>query len=82
MLERTVGLKEALQDSIEPVKTLVHSVFSRLNLKEKPVLSYSSATEHEMDAFFSILEDIELLVTRDDRAKECLSKRPKLKEFM
>ena len=35
-----------------------------------------------MEAFFSILQDVEPDITRDDRAKECLSRRPKLKEFL
>ena len=81
-VRRTAGLKEALQDSVEPVKVLVHSVFSRLTLKDKPVLGYSAATDHEMDAFFNILEHIEPEITKDDRAKECFNKRPQHKEFI
>ena len=54
-VRRTAGLKEALQDSMEGVKVLIHSLFSRLALKNKPILGCSAASDHEMDAFFSIL---------------------------
>lgn len=81
-VKTTVGLKEALQDSMEPLKVLIHSIFSRLSLKDKPIMGYSAATEHEMEAFFSILQDVEPDITREDRARECLNKRPKLKEFL
>jgi hypothetical protein len=45
-------------------------------------MGFSAATEHEMEAFFSILQDVEPDVTQEDRANECLNKRPKLKEFL
>ena len=67
---------------MEPLKVLIHSVFSRLSLKDKPVMGYSAATEHEMETFLTILEDIEPDITREDKAKDCLNKRPKLKEFL
>lgn len=49
-VKTTVGLKEALQDSMEPLKTPIHSIFFRLSLKDKAIMGYSAATEHEMEA--------------------------------
>ena len=43
--------KRSTQDSMEPPKALIHSIFSRLSLKDKPIMGYSAATEHEMEAF-------------------------------
>ena len=37
----TPGLKEALKDSLEPVKCLLHSLFSRLKLKVKSFKSFN-----------------------------------------
>ena len=76
----TPGLQEALQDSTEPTKALMHSIFSRLSLKDKPVLSYSTASDHEMDALFSVLHSIESALTRNHSKKD-LHKLPRLKEF-
>ena len=76
------GLKEALMDSIEPVKALLNSVFMRSKLKEKPFLNFASASDHELEAFFSTLEDLDANITRNDRSKECVSGRPSLRELM
>lgn len=82
VIEDTPGLKEALQDSKEPTKVLIYSLFSRLSLKDKSMLSYSPASEHEIEAFFDILHDIEPDITRADHTKRSLQKVPKLKEFL
>lgn len=76
----TPGLQEALQDSTEPTKALMHSIFSRLSLKDKPVLSYSTASYQEMDALFGVLHSIESALTRNHSKKD-LHKLPRLKEF-
>ncbi len=44
----------------------LHSLFSRLSLKDKPFSSYSSASQHEMEAFFSVKEELDPTITRDD----------------
>lgn len=36
-------LKDALIDSVEPMKSLLHSIFMHLNLKDWPFLGFSSA---------------------------------------
>lgn len=60
------ALKEALQDSIEPVKLLLMSIFQRLELKNKPFSTFCAATEHEIEGFFDILRNIEPNLTRKD----------------
>ena len=62
-------LKEAVKDSIEPVKTLLSSQFMRLSLKEKGFRCFNSASDHEIDGFFDYLHDIESSLTRSDRRK-------------
>ncbi len=79
---RTSGLEDAVADSVEPVKCLLHSIFSRLMLKDKPISSYQDATEVEMQELYTLLEGIDPAITREDRSKKCLSSRSKLKEFI
>ena len=74
VIDTNPGLKEALQDSVEPTKILVHSLFSRLCLKDKPMLSYSITSEHKIVGFFDILHDIEPTMTQDDTTKKKLQK--------
>lgn len=64
------------------MKALLHSLFFRLRLKDKPFSSYCSASEHEMEAFCSVLEELDPKITRGDRSKDCLPNRPALKAFM
>ena len=76
------GLRDALIDSIEPVKALLHSIFMRLNLKDQPFLGFSSASDHELEAFFSILQDLDDTITRQSKSKDCLANHSTLQEFM
>jgi hypothetical protein len=52
-IRESPGLKEEREDSIEPVKLLMSSVFRRLSLKDKAFSIFPAATDHEMEAFFS-----------------------------
>ena len=67
---------------MDPVKSLMHSIFFRLSLKDNPFLSYTAASKHEMDAFFDVLHDIDPSISTKDRSKDCLKKHPSLSEFM
>ena len=80
--EESPGLKEALQYSMEPVKVLVHSLFSRLKLKEKLMLSFASASDCEVEAFANILREIEPDLEELHATKKDLKKLPKLKKFL
>lgn len=82
VMQENPNLKEEWEDSIEPVKVLMSSVFQRLNLKDKAFLVFPAATDHEMKAFFSCLCDIDADLTRADKLKQCLSQQAGLKKFM
>ena len=73
VMQENPSLKEEWEDSIEPVKMLMSSVFQRLNLKDKAFLVFPAATDHEMEAFFSCLCDIDADITRADKSKQCLA---------
>ena len=42
-VQKTPGLDAALRDSLDSEKSLMHSLFFRLSLKDKPFLSFTSA---------------------------------------
>ena len=81
-VEKSPLLKDALKDSIEPVKTLISSQFMRLSLKGKSFRCFVSASDHEIEGFFDHLHDIEPSLTMNDRKKECLSRLYGLQQFM
>ena len=76
------GLKEAVLDSVEPVKALISSLFMRLYLKDKGFRCFNAATTHETEGLFDYLHDIEPDLTTNHTNKECLSKLNSLKQFM
>ncbi len=59
----------------------MHTLFGRLKLKEKPILSYSSATDDELHEFASILRTIEPDLSSINLTRKDLSKLPHLSEF-
>ena len=65
-------LKEALQDSLEPVKTPLSSLFVRLKLKEDPFPIFTVASTAEIDQFWSTILQIGQLMVKDDHAKQVL----------
>ena len=48
-------LKEALHDFLEPVKTLLSSLFVRLKLKEDPFSIFNATSTAEIDQFWSTI---------------------------
>ena len=58
-VENVPGLKEAVLDSVEPVKALISSLFMRLSLKDKGFRCFNAATTHEIEGLFDHLHDIE-----------------------
>ena len=76
------GLREAVTDSVEPVKVLLHTLFSRLKLKEKPILSFASASDDELQEFSRVLHTIEPGLDGTNPTKKDLAKFPKLSEFL
>ena len=81
-VSKNQALNEALQDSIEPVKLLLTSVFQRLELKRQPFKVFCAASDHKIEGFFDILRNIEPNITQEHQKRKCLSDLPKLKEFI
>ena len=51
--ERNAAIVGAVKDSLSPVKVLLANIFSRLQFKEKQILSYVAATAAEISDFWS-----------------------------
>ena len=61
-------------NSVKDVRDAVrHQRDSMEQLKEESVSSFMSASQHEMEALFSILQDVEPLITQSDRSADIIS---------
>lgn len=80
--EQHSGLREALLDSVSPVKALLSGLFLRLKLKDDPFSVFSAASTAEMDCFWNTILKIDCLMTKGDRTKQVLGNRPGLKGFL
>ena len=76
-----IAFKDAFQDSLEPVKVLLSSVFQRLKLKDEPIKCFRLASVSEMEALCSFILEIDGTLSQDERSKKVLSKKVKLQEF-
>ena len=57
--ERIVGFKEAILDSISPVKFILTDIAKRLELKEKKFTVFSPATDEELDDLWTSIFSID-----------------------
>ena len=80
--EQHPGLREALLDSIEPVKALLSGLFLRLKLKEDPFSVFTAASTAEIDCFWNTIFKVDDLMTKRDHTKQVLKNRPSLKRFL
>ena len=78
--EKHPALREALLDSIEPVKALLSALFLGLKLKD-PFSVFTPATTAEIDCFWDILK-VDHLLSKGDRTKKVLQNRPDLLKFL
>lgn len=76
------NLEEALGDSLESVKLLLSSIFQRLKLKDCPFQVFQGASKHEMDAFWSVVTDIDTNIQPNMGSKKHLVDYPKVSEFI
>ena len=79
--EQHPALREALLDSIEPVKALLSALFLRLKLKD-PFSVFSAATTAEIDCFWDTILKVDHLMSKGDRTKKVLQSRPDLVKFL
>jgi hypothetical protein len=81
--EKYPNIKETTADSLSPVKCLLSSIFQRLQLKEKKVECYTSATLVEIEDMWETLRLMDSTITSSEKwVKKKLSAHQKLKEFI
>lgn len=75
-------LESALIDAMQPLKSLLESLFVRLKLKENPFEVFHASSSAELDSFWSQILQIDSKLTRNDTAKAILKERPGLSNFL
>ena len=75
-------LESALMDGMQPVKTLLESLFVRLKLKEKPFKVFHAASSEEIDALWSHVLRVDNQLLRQDTSSRVVRHRPGLKMFL
>ena len=80
--ESCLELKDAVNDSMQPVKSLLESLFIRLKLKQQPFKVFHAASSAEIESLWSQILRIDSQLLREDRSAKVLPQRPGLKEFL
>ena len=76
-------MKSAVQETLSPVKTLLHSIFCRLKMHDEFIHTFQSATSSELSAFWSSI--IALDATLDEKGiyrKETINQHQRVVEFI
>ena len=76
--------REEALDCMEPVKALLNSIFCRLKLKDKPILTSGSAQAEELDAIWNALGVVITNVPSQEslRKKSDLQNAPAISRFL
>ena len=56
--EQVPGLNDAIADSLEAPNTLLYSLFRKLKLKDKVVREFHASSDHDIDTFWDVIEDV------------------------
>ena len=76
-------LVDAVKDSLSPVKVLLCKVFSRLQLKEKPIRTYISATPQEISEFWTAIISFDSTLEEGAKyVKGNIGEHEKISEFL
>lgn len=75
-------LKDAVIDSMQPVKALLESLFVRLKLKQQPFDVFHAASSAEIESLWSHILRIDGQLSREDSSAKILPHRPGLKKFL
>ena len=75
-------ISSAVKDSLSPVKVLLCSVFTRLQIKEKNIRIFHSASLEEISQFWSAMLSLEKMEQHRKYVQEELGKFPLLSTFM
>ena len=65
MKKKKDGFADAVKDSFSPVKILLCTIFSRLQLNEKNMLNIISATGEELSDFWSVIMALDSTLIQD-----------------
>ena len=68
--------------SLKSVIDLLHSIFTRLQLKGKEFQPYYAATEDEIEEFWSVLLLIDASLTREDTTKKLLKSKADMRALL
>lgn len=80
---RKDGISSAVKDSLSPVKVLLCSVFTRLQIKEKNIRIFHSASLEEISQFWSAMLSLDKTLEQHRKyVQEELGKFPLLSTFM
>ena len=81
--ERNDQFVGAVRDSLSPVKSLPCGIFSRLQLQEKPILAYESATPQEISDFWTAVMAVDETLEEGRRyVKANIDEHKKISEFL
>ena len=75
-------LKDAIVDSMQPVKALLESLFIRLKLKQQPFEVFHAASTAEIESSWSRILHIDGQLSQEDTSAKILPQRPGLKRFL
>ena len=76
-------LVDAVKDSLSPVKVLLCKVFSRLQLKEKPIRTYISATPQEISELWTAIISFDSTLEEGAKyVKGNIGEHEKISEFL
>jgi len=65
--KRKDGFADAVKDSLSPVKILLCSIFSRLQLKGRNMQNFISATGEELSDFWSVIMALDSTLIQDKK---------------
>ena len=72
-----------VKDSLSPVKVVLANIFSRLQLKEKQILSYAAATAAEISDFWSAIIAVDATLEEGGRkVKSNIGEHTDISEFI
>lgn len=80
-VEQISGLKDAIVDSLEAPKSLLYSLFRRLKLKDEPVCEFHASSDHDIDAFWEEIRQVDETLTQNDTTTKLLLPKKKLQDF-
>ena len=76
------GLEDEVIDAMEPVKSLLYSLFMRLKLKDRNFSTFVAASKEEVGELFSKIHNIDDSITQDDTTQKALAPKMNFQRFL